>query len=47
MTSMTSEEIHHALVRLQLRLIHVESYPIDALDFQSDMLIEDIGHGSG
>ncbi len=43
---MTPKEIHHAPVVLQPRLIHIERHPVDALEFQSHMLIEDIGHGS-
>ena len=46
-TPMKSEEIHHALVILQPRLIHAEIHPIDTLDFQSVMFIEDIGHAAG
>ena len=38
-----AEEVHHAAYMLELRHIHVEVHPVDALDFQRDVLAQDLG----
>jgi hypothetical protein len=43
---MKAKIIHHAPVILPARLIHVELHPVDALDFQRDVWLKDIGHGA-
>ncbi len=41
------EEAHHPEIVLQTRLVEVEVHPVDALDFQRDVVAEDIGHAAG
>lgn len=46
MAAMKAKEASHAFIMLQLRLVHVEVHAIETFDFQSDMLLDDIGDTS-
>ena len=44
MPAMTAEELRHPVLTLQGRNVHVEVHPVDALQLERDVLIEDFGY---
>jgi hypothetical protein len=45
MAAMTAEELYHPALILQGRNIHVQIHPVDALQLERDVLIQDFGYG--
>ena len=42
--AMAAEEFHDSALTLQGRNVHVEVHPVDALQFERDVMIEDLGY---
>jgi len=47
LAAMKAEEASGLLLRLEFRLIDIEVHPIDAFDFQGDVIVDDVGNAAG
>ena len=45
MTAMAAEELHDSGFALQRRHVHIEVHPVDALQFERHVLVQDFGYG--